>query len=80
MQIYAKCTNPTAGYPHDSEQAKLLDSEKYYEVKSIDIGGWHTSVELNDVPNKTYNSVNFQFYVYIGGAYVWHDIFSDGGE
>lgn len=80
MQIYAKCLHPDAGYPRDSDKAKQLDSEKYYEVKDIDIGGWSTSIELNDVPNQVFNSVNFEFYVYIGGAYVWHDIFKDEDE
>lgn len=77
MIVYAKCLYPDAGYPHDSERAKQLDSEKYYETSFIEIGGWSTSIGLVEHPNESFNSVNFEFYIMIGGKYISHDIFKD---
>lgn len=63
MTIYAVVETLKAG--HDCEEAEFRSlgfkvGDKY-EVSCIDMGGSSTAIELVEYPNKTFNSVFFQF-------------------
>lgn len=75
--LFAKVTEPNAGYPHDKESVALLDPDSYYPVRSVEMGQSSTSFALKDTDGH-YNSVNFTFYQNTGnGEMVEHDIYSD---
>lgn len=74
--LYAKVTNPNAGYASDAEAVSELDSEIYYEIADVDMGSSSTRVKIVGSAHP-YNSVNFTFYKKIDGVYNPHDIYSD---
>lgn len=49
------------GTDHDKEYAtkKGLKVGATYTIESTDVGGWHTTVYLQEVPNASFNSVMF---------------------
>lgn len=57
--IIAKCLNNNIGswgnYPE-------LEIDKEYEVTSIDVGRWYSTISLAGFGNKTFNSVCFSFF------------------
>ena len=63
MKLLAKFTHPTAGY---TPEAKKPDSplvlNQFYEVTAVNMGQSYTSIGLKDFPNKSFNSVSFDFY------------------
>lgn len=63
MKLLAKFTHPTAGY---TPEAKKTDSplvlNQFYEVAAVNMGQSYTSISLKDFPNKSFNSVSFDFY------------------
>lgn len=75
--LYAKVTNPNAGYDRDKELVKNLNHDVYYEVYRIEMGQSHTSVKLKDFPDWL-NAVNLSFYKNYGDdEFIEHCIFSD---
>jgi hypothetical protein len=75
--LFAKVTNPNAGYDRDKELVKNLNHDVYYEVDRIAMGQSHTSVKLKDFPDWL-NSVNLSFYKNYGDdEYTYHSIFGD---
>lgn len=74
--LYAKVTELNAGYEGDRINALALDSDHYYVVSRVNIGGSSTSIYLED-DRKSYNSVNFTFYTIVDGKHKEYDIFSD---
>jgi len=74
--LYAKVTELNAGYESDRINALALDSDHYYVVNRVNIGGSSTSIYLED-DRKSYNSVNFTFYTIVDGKHKEYDIFSD---
>ncbi len=74
--LYAKVTEINAGYEGDRKNALALDSDTYYVVSHVDIGGYSTSISLEN-DSKSYNSVNFTFYTIVDGKHKEYDIFSD---
>lgn len=61
MKTYALLTHPEHGHDHDKQTVKALEEGKYYEIKRISMGGFHTSIYLKDIKG-VFNSVNFTFY------------------
>lgn len=63
MTLYARYTKPNAGY---TPEAKKPDSplvlNQFYEVAAVDMGQSYTLICLEDFPNKSFNSVSFDFY------------------
>lgn len=75
--LYAKVTNPNAGYTHDKEKIKGLPSDDaYFRVTNVSMGGSHTSIFIQDYFG-AFNSVHFTFYKVVGNEFVEHCIFSD---
>lgn len=67
MNIYAKKGDkvifkyPTAGHKHDHELVKKhLTLNELYTVNKTVVGEYHTDVYLEEFPNITFNSVNFE--------------------
>lgn len=55
-----KAVKLDSGYKGDVEQAhKLLKQDAIYEVESIEIGGYLSSVRLKEFPNEKFNTVHF---------------------
>lgn len=51
---------PESGYGHDQEKAnKFLKVGNIYHVKETIVGGWCTSVILEEFPDEEFNSVQF---------------------
>ncbi len=49
-----------SGYPHDKVLAnKFLKVGEIYTVEKTKVGGWHTDVWLQEVPDQFFNSVHF---------------------
>ena len=65
MDIYAKEGTKvkytgTGGYDHHKEHAnKYLKKDEIYTVLRTEVGGWHTDVFLQEVPNQCFNSTHF---------------------
>lgn len=74
--LYAKVTRSDAGYDGDKEKIKVLSLDTYYPVTNVSMGGSHTSIFIDGIP-ESFNSVHFTFYKVIGNEFVEHDIFSD---
>lgn len=52
-----------AGMESDSKQAhELLTVGQVYEVESLHIGGWVSSIQLKEFPGQKFNTVHFQRY------------------
>lgn len=48
------------GYDSDKEHAKkYLTEGSLYTIHSTDVGSWHTWIQLEEFPGKTFNSVMF---------------------
>lgn len=62
--IYAKYTEPNAGWDCDKKQVKEhLELNELYAVDYINMGQSSTSIYLIDFPkNMSFNSVHFEFY------------------
>lgn len=67
MNIYAKkgdkvvFTHPNAGNEHHQQLAsKYLKLNETYTIDHTDVGGWHTSVYIQEVPDVRFNSVLFE--------------------
>jgi len=69
MNIYAEqghkviVTTETinSGYDSDKELAnKHLKIGAVYTVEYTNVGGWHTTVYIKEMPNIAFNSVNFE--------------------
>lgn len=55
-----KAIDLNAGFESDSKQAhELLVEGQIYEVENIRVGGWISSVCLNEFPGKRFNTVHF---------------------
>lgn len=55
-----KAVKLDSGYKGDVEQAhKFLKQDEIYEVESIEIGGYLSSVHLKEFPNQKFNTVHF---------------------
>lgn len=79
-KLYVRMESPENGYKSDSEKAKTLDSNKFYLVKRVKMGGSHTTIFLEDEDKIGFNSVNFKFYVEDeadAGKYIPYNIFAD---
>ena len=74
--LYAKVTNPDAGYVYDREKAAKLFAGVYYTVTGVEMGSSHTSIYLEGMKT-SFNSVNFTLYRRGIGNFVEYDIFSD---
>ncbi len=62
--LYARVEYPDDGYEIDKLQVKDLDKNKFYAVKSVEMGSSSTSVYLEGTEDKgPFNSVNLEFYV-----------------
>lgn len=63
MTIYAVVETLKAGYDCEEIEFRNLGFKvgEKYEVSFIDMGGSSTSIELVAYPNKTFNSVFFEF-------------------
>lgn len=75
-QLYARVENPSAGNEFDRAKVEELDPSKYYEVESVKMGGYHTTIILKDC-DTFFNSVNFEFFLDKDGEKIPHNIFSD---
>lgn len=63
MSLYARYIEPNAGYPFDKENCqRYLTLYDKYLVKYVDMGQSYTSIVLEQFPNITFNSVNFDFF------------------
>ena len=63
MKLLAKFTHPTAGYTPEAEKPDSpLVLNQFYEVTAVNMGQSYTSIGLKDFPNKSFNSVSFDFY------------------
>ena len=63
MKLLAKFTHPTAGYTPEAEKPDSpLVLNQFYEVAAVNMGQSYTSISLKDFPNKSFNSVSFDFY------------------
>ena len=63
MKLLAKFTHPTAGYTPEAEKPDSpLVLNQFYEVAAVNMGQSYTSIGLKDFPNKSFNSVSFDFY------------------
>jgi hypothetical protein len=61
MQIYVKLAHPDYGYDHDQKAIENINTDDYYPVEDIVIGGFHTSFTIKGL-NEVFNSVQFDFY------------------
>ncbi len=49
------------GYEYDLEHArKYLNTNRIYTVRNIDVGGWSSTVYLEEVPGEYFNTVCFK--------------------
>lgn len=56
-----KLAYPTRGYDADIKKAKkFLSTRKTYVVKDMMIDDWRMDVCLKEVPNESFNSVQFE--------------------
>ena len=63
MTLYAKYTNPNAGYNCDKEtNQKYLTLNQRYDVSRVSMGQSHTTIYLKDFPKVAFNSISFEFY------------------
>lgn len=69
MNIYARrgskivFKNVNAGRDYDQEKAREhLVVGQVYTVEFTEVGGWHTNVYLQEIPNVAFNSVLFEDY------------------
>lgn len=80
MKLYAKLTNPQAGWKSDSERSleflKTHDPEEILLVEEVAIGRSSTDVKLAYHGNH-WNSVNFTFFVECVSGLVEYDIFKN---
>ena len=76
--LFAKVTEPNAGYDHDKKAVADLNPDNYYPVRSVSMSQSSTSFTLKDGYGH-YNSVNFTFYKSAGkdAGMVEHNIYSD---
>lgn len=49
------------GYDSDKEKVKQLELNHPYTLKTMDVGRSSSTLELEEFPGKTFNSVNFKF-------------------
>ena len=80
--LYAKVTNPSAGFDRDNEAVKTLSSTEIYIVDHISMGQSSSSVwlRMGDGVSRNptaFNTVNFTFYKFGFDRYFVHNIFSD---
>lgn len=66
MDIYSKpgarvvFSFPTSGHDYDqANAAKYLKLRHHYTIDRTDVDNWHTSVWLREVPEVSFNSVQF---------------------
>lgn len=60
----AKFTKPGNGYPHDQKvAAKHLTEGESYTVDKVEVHSWHTKIWLKEVPDVSFNSVLFNFWM-----------------
>jgi hypothetical protein len=62
MQLYARYMYPENGYNSDKEKCRDLQIEKMYKVKDVYMSQTRTLIELEDFPDRMFNSINFEFY------------------
>ena len=75
MNLYARYIEPDAGYPFDKENCqRYLTLYDKYLVKYVDMGQSYTSIVLEQFPNITFNSVNFDFFDEFNNP---HDLYKD---
>ena len=76
--IYAKFTNPKAGYPSDKEKCTRLGLviNQEYEMQGISVGSHSSTVQLKDFPNEFLNSIHFEYYEYRNGMKYEVDVYS----
>lgn len=56
-----QAVNLDAGTEDDSRQAhELLTEGRIYEVESLNVGGWISSIQLKEFPGKKFNTVHFR--------------------
>ena len=52
---------PTTGYDPDVRKAKkYLKINKEYTIENIEIGSFHSSIELTEIIGKWFNTVHFK--------------------
>lgn len=79
MRLFAKITNPDAGWPYDQDQIKKLQKEfgdDYIEVHEVQIGRSSTGVYFLDYKGR-FNSVNFTFYINTHDGVKEYDVFKN---
>lgn len=55
-----KAINLDGGWKSDAEQAnKLLKQNKVYEVESVEVSGYSSTICLKEFPNEKFNTVHF---------------------
>jgi len=75
--LFARVTNPTAGYKGDQDAVALLIPDNYYPVRDVHMSQSSTGITLVD-EGGYYNSVNFTFFKSeVGGGMVEHNIYAD---
>lgn len=78
MNLYAKLTNPNAGWPYEEKRAKEFlkthDEEEILSVLEVAIGRSSTAITLNEHGNG-WNSVQFTFFVEGENGLEEYDIF-----
>lgn len=76
MKLFAKYSYPNVGTDHDRRkngEAGLAEGMKY-AVEALRVGDWSSYVYLEDYFQKSFNTVNFEFYDEFGAVV---DIYSD---
>lgn len=74
--VYARLEHPYSGYDQDRIKVMHIDKSEFYLVKSIDVGGFVSYIEIEDYEG-SFNSVNFEFYTYEYGEMVPYDIYTN---
>lgn len=55
-----QAVNIDCGLNFDSEQAKkYLEKDKIYTSKQVCVGGYSSTIELEEIPNQKFNTVHF---------------------
>lgn len=55
-----KAVNLDNGWDYDKEQAhKFLKQDAIYEVESVEVGGYSSTLYLKEFPNEKFNTVHF---------------------
>lgn len=58
-----KAVNLDAGWRTDQKQAhELLTTGAIYEVESLEVGGWISSIYLKEFPAQRFNTAHFERY------------------